>query len=115
MPPVDFTAMDEQLFDAFGDEVVTYTPPVGNPVAVAAAVWAEDPADDREGESGQATVRRARCWIRTSDVASPVRLATVTVNGELWTIESARAVGPCHELQCVRSAAAEVAPSYRKR
>jgi len=111
MDTTDMTSANATLFGL----AVTYTPPRGTAVTVAAALWDErEPTIEDHPEHGRLSIRRTRCKIRTADVARPVRLATVTRDGEIWNVEGIRQQGDWHELELTQVLQVEASPAYRK-
>jgi len=89
------------ILSTFG-VAVTYTPAGGEAVAVAKAVWEEDPPETVTAEDGSTRIRRARVVIAMTDVAAPVRGATLTVDAEDWSVLSVAPQAGAHTLDVQR-------------
>ena len=100
-----------ELAIEFG-EAVTYSPPAGDGVEVADAVWNEDPGQAITAAHGELTRRTATCTILTARVASPVQYATVTrtSTAETWTVASPpQPLAGAHQLALARYDRVEMA------
>ena len=104
------------LFAQFG-EPVTYTDTDGTATAIEYAEVTYEERENVESPAGESMVERARVVVAASDIAAPVRDATVTIGSVVWTIDYVRPLtGKTFELHIKRAnVSRRHAQNYRRR